>query len=1211
MKKGVKCFVADPALAETDVYALGTVVSEGKDAVTVEMADGSKKEWKMDSVLQATTNPEYVKDHTMLDVLNEATLLENTRRGFASDKIYNYINEILLVSNPFKRIEGLYDSSVMDQYKGCNWTKMPPHIFATAEMAFTHMTGNAQSQSLLVAGESGAGKTETNKQLLSYLIFRAGVHSGSPNAAHLASDIQGTNPVLEAFGNSKTIRNNNSSRFGKYINLKFSGKYQIMGAETRTFLLEKSRVTSTTNAGERSYHIFYQLLGLAKAGTASMDDFSLNAQDKDAKMKKSVGDVAKEFIYLNLNKDVLQETPAIDDSKDGKEMHDAMISCGLSEEDRAQVYKMLAAVLLMGNAKFVAKGDDECELDADGMGLIKKVQELLSIDDISKALVVKVIEVAGSKIEKSLTAELATKQRDAFAKHIFSLLFDTLVLKMNNKIDTKVQFHKFVGLLDVFGFEVFAVNSFEQLCINYANERLHNFFLMRVFEVEIELYRMQSLEVPKLDYPDNAKVIELLEKSPTGIFPTLDAQCKMPKATDKTFNEALIKQLGPDAKTKSEMFDTLSHAKIKGVHLKDDECFVVKHFAAAVCYTAMGFLEKNADALSPAFTDALKASKSEMVRSIIPSDGAIAPEASTVGSMSARRQTKNAAKEKEKGGPTSSSVGKKFLLSLKQLMREIATTHPYFVRCLKPNNTLKPGDFNSSMVLRQLKCSGTIECVKLMQAGYPSRAPYKDLRARFKGCLPEEVLGGGNEQFVELLLSACDCEKEDYQMGQDMVFFKGSKGSVLQDLSLMKKDDLAMAIVDGIKKKGPAKFKNFTADQLAEHSKKLTVFVEKRKKDKQEALIKLTNAFHATSKLFDWISYEKKRIAEVERLRKEAEEKKRQEEEEQRKAAEKIQAMKKGNDARKEVEEYKEKKAKGEEVALPEGKSVDGSADSGKPSDAEAAPEVVTLSLEEQLAASREHAAKSQADEMGMTPEQMEVERKWFYTLPKDWPEAPVSDARRFHKILMCKGVEWGFQYHNFYGDWELDEEIPLCNGRPHYKHNTMYGGYAHLFHCMDPHYHVPRWVIGPAPGNENGWAFAESDASLPHEVAACWISWDGFEWHTCKNFRYQSKEHELDGLSDEEDYDEAMEQEEFEKHMEEQRKIEEAEEKAKQEKAKKEAEAAKPAANSRTDPSQGAEKKEDPPAPSSKGKGKKEDKKAKKEDKKKGGKKGGLFSKK
>jgi len=449
----------------------------------------------------------------------------------------------------------------------------------------------------------------------------------------------------------------------------------------------------------------------------------------------------------------------------------------------------------------------------------------------------------------------------------------------------------------------------------------------------------------------------------------------------------------------------------------------------------------------------------------------------------------------------SGSVGKKFLVSLKQLMREIATTHPYFIRCIKPNSSLQPVEFVTSMVLSQLEKSGTIECVKLMQEGYPSRAPYEDLTHRFSSALPDFMLAMQPQDFVQLLLLACNCRQGDYQLGQDMVFFRANKGGVLQELMMMRKDDVAGMIVRNAHSMGLAK----TDPQLATFLKKLEDYVEMRKEQRRKAISDFQNSMLVTLGLLKWIEWgEKQAIIDEE-------------------AAKKMQAIQRGKQARARLEAKK----RAEEAAAKAAKAAE-EASKAKGFDAERkAAEAMRKAQEEADAAAHAvraaeraeadasaHFAKQGVMQSEFPPEEEEAEEvqhdKWFKT---------IEEHGEYHRLLMCKGVEWGFQYHNFYGDWELSENEPMCHGRPHYIHNTMYGGYAHLFHTMDPHYNVPRWVIGPAPGNENGWAFCESDAPTPHEAKTTWISWDGFEWHSCKTFRFVAKEHELDGLSDEDDF--------------------------------------------------------------------------------------------
>ena len=379
---------------------------------------------------------------------------------------------------------------------------------------------------------------------MNFLIWRAGAVNSNPTAGSqkdLATRIMDTNPVLEALGNAKSIRNNNSSRFGKYVNLKFSKEWKVMGAEVRTFLLEKSRVTNASLAKERSYHIFYQVLA--------------GSQTEGQGLPYLKGKHPDNFNYTN--KSGTNYVDAIDDVNDFKAMDDALESCGLPQQEKVDLYGVVAAMLLLGNVDLAAGANDSIVVAESSKQALKDAEKFLGIGDISELLVEKVVKSPRSNnvYHIALDKHAAENQKDALVKHIYSMMFNVVVERINLKIQVEKDFHKFIGLLDVFGFEVFAVNSFEQLCINYANERLHNFFLMRVFEVEIELYKMQNLQVPVLTYPDNSKVIELLEKSPTGIFPMLDAQCKMPKGSDKNFTAAVCKQ-----HTAHPHFSTLANA---------------------------------------------------------------------------------------------------------------------------------------------------------------------------------------------------------------------------------------------------------------------------------------------------------------------------------------------------------------------------------------------------------------------------------------------------------------------------------------------------------------------------------------------------------------------------------------------------------------------------------------------------------------------------
>jgi len=1126
---GAKVWVRDPAIAEADVFARGTVISDTPTQITVQTESGTNA-WAPGDIFDCNSTEDAVNDNCTLEVLNSATLLHNLDLLFKEDKIHSWISEILIVINPFKFITGIYSNETKALYKGVNWTTVEPHVFATAEMAFKHMELQQMSQSLLVSGESGAGKTETNKQLMNYLIWRAGIDKAANKDKDLSQAILDCSPILEALGNAKNTRNKNSSRFGKYVNLKFNRDLLVMGADQRTFLLEKSRVTNATLAGERSYHIFYQcIVGANEGGPPIMQ-----------------GKKPEDFIYSSQSG--CTEVPGLNELKEFHDMHKSLATCQFSDEDRLSLYDVVAACLFLGNLKIAEKGEGS-EVEAGSIELLNTAKTLMKIEaDLATALIEKVMITRGEEYHIALNVEASKSQRDAFVKHCYSMSFNLVVERVNQTIDVDRDFHKFIGLLDVFGFEVFVVNSFEQLCINYANERLHNFFLMRVFEVEIELYRMQNLQVPQLNYPDNAKVIELLEKAPSGVYPLLDAQCKTPKGSDKGFVAACQK-----AHADNPHFSKLSQSPLKKTlkGQKDEECFVVSHFAGDVCYTGIGWMEKNVDQLSDQFKQALENSPQDVIKQMctvlrgepLAVNGKPPPDknrkGSIAGGMSARKEKK--AKEKEeKGGAKSTSVGKAFLGQLKQLMREIATTHPYFVRCVKPNSNLKPQEFMNSMVLSQLERSGTIECVKLMQEGYPSRAPYEDLTARFSKALPDFMLSMEPQDFVQLLMLAANAQAGDYQLGQDMVFFRSNKGGLLQELMMMNKDHIAVNIVKNARDAGLAA----SDPQMASFLEKLEAFVEMRKKQKNEAMEVFIGTMLAVTGTLKWLLWGEKQLEAEEEASKKLQAMQRGKKArrllEQKKAA-KAEAERKAEEARKAEEEAKrlaeeleKKKAEAAasadktaaEAAIKEAEEAQAKAaaqakkaeeeqEAAKKAEADADAAQAHAMEEEQAAAARDKQAKVEQEKLQQQEDQEleeeqedEMHEKWFKTV----------GTAEYHRYLMCKGVEWGFQYHNFYGDWELSDQETIVHGRPHYTHNTMYGGYAHLFHCMDPHYNVPRWVIGPAPGNENGWAFCESDAPTPHETKTVWISWDGFEWHTCKTFRFLPKEHELDGLSDEEE---------------------------------------------------------------------------------------------
>ena len=736
--------------------------------------------------------------------------------------------------------------------------------------------------------------------------------------------------------------------------------------------------------------------------------------------------------------------------------------------------------------------------------------------------------------------------------------------------------------------------------------------------MEIELYKVQNLPVDASEIapPDNAKVIELLEKSPTGIFPMLDAQCKMPKGSDTNFNLAICKQHATQPH-----FASLSSSKVKvkkTSNMAADEVFVIRHFAGDVVYSSITFLEKNTDAFSPVFEELLNKSTRPLVVQVVsgvippvsaPTDDAglsressrnltrrpsthragdlsargtrrpsvqrggepsargtatpgltRLPSVQRGGEISARGRPQGSARgggrsQKPAGPAKSTSVSKKFLLGLKRLMNEIATTHPFFIRCIKPNQTLKPHDFTVAMVLAQMERSGTIECVKLMQAGFPSRAPYAELQTRFKSALPEFMMELEPQHFVEFLLLACDCQPGEYQLGVDMVFFRASKGGVLQELMLMRKDSVlgriiskaqvaARAFSEGAST-APAAMSAAATARVVEFLPKLEAFQEQRRQERARIRAVFEGAVLAALQMSVWV--EAAQVAMAERWS----------------VALRIQTAQRGRSARLHAQQKRraafEKKmaADAARKAADEAAAAAAAAAAAEQAGKAEAEAAARLAAAAAAAAAAEAAAAAHAQERAeQDATEMQVRReaaaaaaaaaaderatqqasalqdesddsmseasepdKWFVAVTLGGNVGDLAGQTvEVHQYFMCKGVEWGFQYHNFYGDWELSAEVPIYNGRPHYVHTTMYGGQSHLYNMLDPNHNLERWVIGPAPGGTEAWAFCDDDAATVDAVKAMWTSWDGYAWAPCKKFRFVPKEFEEDGLDSEED---------------------------------------------------------------------------------------------
>ena len=604
-----------------------------------------------------------------------------------------------------------------------------------------------KNQCIVVSGESGAGKTETNRQLLNYLVWR-GTDAASEDT--LTQKILDTNPILEALGNAKTTRNNNSSRFGRYVLVRFSDANEVVGAQVRTFLLERSRVTSTSKALERSYHVLYELC----AGNTP----HTNGLGPEA------------FMFLSLSGTMT--IAGHDDAAEFTTLHNALLSVGFSAEELDHVWAFVASMLFLGNVKF-GSGDDAAIAELAPTDPVRIAEKHLGVGDMSKLLVTRQITVNGEITTANHSPKNAMQARDALVKIMYDRLFVFLVNRINKTVDDVERAKQYIGLLDVYGFEFFEVNSFEQLCINFANEKLQQFFLSTVFENEASTYKEEGVPWTPVAYSDNKMIIDLCEDNTKGIYKLLDSQCRTPKADGKTFCAALHDAHGKN----KDVFGAPKLSK-KEQRSKDDH-FVVKHFAGDVIYFGgddkePGFLEKNNDSLAKEVEEHMLSSAKPIVPEICAPEPVPEP-------------TGGAKKGGPKKGGAFASVGDKFVKSLKALMAELQAGQAHFVRCIKSNPELKPKKMHGALVIDQLRMSGTLDAVRLIQAGFPTRIPYESIHSRYSSILADapglDINSLTPAEFCEAVSEACGVGKNEYALGVTRMFFKMGSAAFLEELA--------------------------------------------------------------------------------------------------------------------------------------------------------------------------------------------------------------------------------------------------------------------------------------------------------------------------------------------------------------------------------------------------------------------------------------------
>ncbi|XP_044011291.1 myosin heavy chain 95F isoform X2 [Aphidius gifuensis] len=739
----------------------------------------SQRTCPLDEVYPAGEYTKDVEDNCALMYLNEATLLNNIRTRYFKDRIYTYVANILIAVNPYCPVKDLYSSQTIKKYQGKSLGETPPHVFAIADKAFRDMKVLKQSQSIIVSGESGAGKTESTKYLLRYLCDLWGSTAGP-----IEQKILDANPVLEAFGNAKTKRNNNSSRFGKFMEVHFDNKCQVVGGYISHYLLEKSRVC-IQSPDERNYHVFYLMCAGApidlrqKLGITKPDDYQYlkNGCTQyfcNDKSNKKLNDSQKSKNHMT--KGCLSD-PILDDIEGFNSVDKAFTRLGLNANERFEIYTMVAAVLHLGNISFEdnpedTKGGSRITKSSDNAVLM--TAKLLSIDtdELRQALISKVMQtsrggIKGTVIMVPLKVYEANNARDALAKAIYSKLFDYIVSRINDSIPFKASSY-YIGVLDIAGFEYFKVNSFEQFCINYCNEKLQQFFNEKILKYEQNLYSKEALNVPKISYVDNQDCIDLIESKINGIFSLLDEESKLPTRSYSHFTSEVHKTWSGHFRI------TLPRTSKLKAHreLRDDEGFVIRHYAGGVCYQTYQFIEKNNDSLHASLEGLIQESDNNFLR------------------------TQFEKLPSQKGKLTFISVGSKFKTQLGELMDKLKCNGTNFIRCIKPNNDMIDHSFDGASILGQLRCSGMTSVLELMEHGYPSRVPFNELYNMYKTYLPPELAKLDPRFFCEALLHSLKLNNKDFKFGITRVFFKPGKFAEFDRIMKTDPDNLKILVAN-------------------------------------------------------------------------------------------------------------------------------------------------------------------------------------------------------------------------------------------------------------------------------------------------------------------------------------------------------------------------------------------------------------------------------
>uniref|UniRef100_A0A670K2M0 Unconventional myosin-Va n=2 Tax=Podarcis muralis TaxID=64176 RepID=A0A670K2M0_PODMU len=727
----------------------------GDKVLHLRVEDGKELQYSLDAKskeLPPLRNPDILvgeNDLTALSYLHEPAVLHNLKVRFIDSKlIYTYCGIVLVAINPYEQLP-IYGEDIINAYSGQNMGDMDPHIFAVAEEAYKQMARDERNQSIIVSGESGAGKTVSAKYAMRYFA----TVSGSASEANVEERVLASNPIMESIGNAKTTRNDNSSRFGKYIEIGFDKRFRILGANMRTYLLEKSRVVFQAEE-ERNYHIFYQL-----CASATLPEF------KTLRLGN-----ASYFHYTKQG-----GSPVIDGIDDAKEMMNTRRACtllGIVDSCQMGIFQILAAILHLGNVAFTSRDADSCTIPAKHEPLAIFCDLMgVEYEQMAHWLCHRKLATATETYIKPISKLQAINARDALAKHVYASLFNWIVDRVNEALHSTMKQHSFIGVLDIYGFETFEINSFEQFCINYANEKLQQQFNMHVFKLEQEEYMREQIPWTLIDFYDNQPCINLIEAK-LGILDLLDEECKMPKGSDNSWAQKLYNT----HLNKSVLFEKPRMS---------NKAFIVQHFADKVEYQCEGFLEKNKDTVYEEQIKVLKSSKFKMLPELFRDEKPISP---TTATPSGRTPLSRAAVKPSKSKTVQTSkehkktVGHQFRNSLHLLMETLNATTPHYVRCIKPNDFKFPFMFDEKRTVQQLRACGVLETIRISAAGFPSRWTYQEFFSRYRVLMKQKDVLSDRKQTCKNVLEKLILDKDKYQFGKTKIFFRAGQVAYLEKI---------------------------------------------------------------------------------------------------------------------------------------------------------------------------------------------------------------------------------------------------------------------------------------------------------------------------------------------------------------------------------------------------------------------------------------------